>query len=91
MAYEGVKLVDLDLDGRLDLVAVRHQDAGIDVWRGDGKGGFAACRETGLPRGRTQLRGWGLAVGDLDRDGRPDLAAGFGRDGAGSLEVWVQR
>ena len=50
-----------------------------------------ACAETGLPKGRTELRGWGLAVADLNRDGRPDIAAGFGRNSAGSLEVWVQR
>jgi hypothetical protein len=89
--FEGVALADLDRDAKLDLVAVSHRDAGIRVWRGDGRGGFAACRGTGLPSGRTELRGWGLAVADLNGDGKPDLAAGFGRGGAGALEVWTQR
>ena len=88
--YEGVELVDLDLDGHLDLVAVDYRAAGIDVWMGDGRGGFEACPESGLPGGRADLRGWGLAVGDANGDGLPDVAAGFGKGVHGSLEVWVQ-
>jgi hypothetical protein len=91
MVFEGVEIADLDRDGKLDLVAVSHHDAGIHVWRGDGKGAWEACADTGLPGGRSELRGWGLAVADLNRDGRLDIAAGFGRNSAGSLEVWVQR
>jgi hypothetical protein len=89
--FEGVAFADLDRDAKLDLVAVGHRDAGIRVWRGDGRGGWTECPDSGLPAGRTQLRGWGLSVADVDRDGRLDIATGFGRNASGSLEVWVQR
>jgi len=88
--YEAVELADLDRDGHLDLVAVDYREAGIDVWMGDGRGGFERCSESGLPAGREELRGWGLAVGDANGDGLLDLAAGFGKGTKGSLEVWVQ-
>lgn len=91
VVFEGVALADFDRDGNLDLASVRHLDAGLQIWRGDGRGGWTACPESGLPRDRNELRGWGLTVGDVNRDGRLDIAAGFGRASAGSLEVWVQR
>jgi hypothetical protein len=89
--FEGVELADLDRDGRLDLVAVSHREGGIRVWRGDGRGSFESCRDTGLPAGRSELRGWGLAVAEVNGDGKPDVAAGFGRGASGALEVWAQR
>lgn len=82
---------DLDGDGNQDLVALTWLDAAIRVWRGDGAGHWEECTETGLPAGRTEFRSSGLALRDLNGDGKPDLAAGFGRDGKGSLEVWLQR
>jgi hypothetical protein len=88
---EEVELADLDRDGRLDLVAVSRHDAGIRIWRGDGAGRWTACPDTGLPRGRTELSRRGLAVADVNGDGRPDLATGFGSEGSGRLEVWAQR
>ena len=89
--FDGVELADLDGDGHLDLVAVSAPDAGIRVWMGDGQGHWKECEDTGLPHGRNDLWGYGLAVRDLDGDGRPDIAAGFGLKGNGSLEVWLNR
>jgi hypothetical protein len=88
--YEGIELADFDGDGHLDLVGVSHRDAGIRIWAGDGAGSWNSCASTGLPGARDELRGWGVVVGDLTGDGRPDLAAGFGRNSAGSLEAWTQ-
>ncbi|MFY0531160.1 FG-GAP-like repeat-containing protein [Nannocystis pusilla] len=58
--------VDLDGDGRLDLLA---DGFGLDVASGLGDGRFRP------PRRWTAVRPYDFAVGDLDRDGRPDMAA----------------
>ncbi|MFZ6179656.1 FG-GAP-like repeat-containing protein [Nannocystis pusilla] len=59
-------LFDLDGDGRLDLLS---DGFGLDVASGLGDGRF------GPPRRWTAVRPYDFAVGDLDRDGRPDMAA----------------
>jgi hypothetical protein len=91
LSFGGVALVDLDRDGHGDLVATTWIDAGIRVWRGDGSGRWTECTDVGLPAGRTEMRGWGVDVGDVNGDGKPDLAAAFGRQGKGSIEVWLQQ
>ena len=91
LSFSGVGFADFDQDGNQDLVALTWLDAAIRVWRGDGAGRWKECTETGLPKGRTGIRSWGIALGDVNGDGKPDLAAGFGRRGKGSLEVWLQR
>jgi hypothetical protein len=65
--------VDYDADGRLDLVTVGEW-MGVQFYRNDGRRLTDATRTTKLP----SMRGWwySLAVGDFDRDGRPDLVVG---------------
>jgi hypothetical protein len=74
-----VAIGDLDGDGRPDLAVVNNgsrngalevDDAGsVSVLRGDGRGGFAT--PVHYPAG---VRPFAVAVGDLDGDGRADLA-----------------
>nr|WP_276599908.1 VCBS repeat-containing protein [Nannocystis sp. ILAH1] len=59
-------LIELDGDGRLDLLSYSF---GLDVASGLGDGRFQA------PRRWTEVNPYDFAVGDLDRDGRPDMAA----------------
>ncbi|MEJ5359960.1 MAG: FG-GAP-like repeat-containing protein, partial [Desulfobacterales bacterium] len=86
--YEGIRAVDLNGDGRVDLVAANatsEHEGGIQVWWGDGRGGFLAGSGptvTGLYLD--------VLAADFDGDGLPDLAgAGWGSHGA--LRVWLGR
>lgn len=67
-----VRAVDVDVDGHVDLV-VDHRDArGYLVLRGLGEGRFASPG-TLVEGGGDPYRG--MAIGDIDGDGRPDLVA----------------
>jgi hypothetical protein len=91
LSFSGVGLADLNADGHADLVALTWLEGALRVWRGDGAGRWHECQETGLPQGRVGMRGHGLSIDDVNGDGKPDLAAGFGRNGQGALAVWIQQ
>jgi hypothetical protein len=65
--------IDFDGDRHLDLVTAGEWMP-VQFYRNDGKRLRDATKSTQLP----PLRGWwyGLAAGDFDNDGRPDLVAG---------------
>jgi hypothetical protein len=67
-------LRDFNSDGNLDLVTVDYYTNAVLFMLGNGDGTFQQpiYFEAGLIRGSA-----GLAVGDFDRDGKPDVAAGF--------------
>lgn len=67
----GLRLADLDADGDLDLVAGDEEADAVAVLLGDGRGGFAPAPGSPFPAGDGP---YPFAVGDLDGDGRPDLA-----------------
>lgn len=76
-----VALGDLDDDGDLDLVSARRSAPRIAVWRGLGDGTFTAAFQPVIP---PDAGGRSVFIGDLDRDGDLDIAAGWtasGRDG----------
>jgi hypothetical protein len=68
-----LQLADVNRDGKIDAV-VSHLDPGtIDVFLGDGTGRFASSAIVDIPFGADSV-----AVGDLNHDGRPDIATESG-------------
>ena len=79
-----VLLSDMNRDGHLDVVASYYK--GPMVWLGDGTGKFRPFSK-GLPVPTTGGLYRGIAVGDINEDGRPDLVAQNRINGA---EVYLQ-
>ncbi|UCF07483.1 MAG: VCBS repeat-containing protein [Thermoplasmata archaeon] len=69
--YNGVRLVDINHDGDLDVIAVKDDASGLYVWLGNGSGGFGP--DTG-PGGSTAMGG--VEWADINNDGNLDLASG---------------
>ena len=82
-SFYGVRAADLNGDGHLDIIATTYR-AGVSVFVGDGKGGFAD-----VPKPQDWGSFWDVAVTDLDKDGARNLVA-TSIDGNG-LQTWQLR
>ncbi|HLM55630.1 MAG TPA: Calx-beta domain-containing protein [Pyrinomonadaceae bacterium] len=74
-----VLATDLSGDGKAD-IGISSFGSGFVRLLGDGAGGFGAAFSSGEPRGSVDMMA--LAVGDLDEDGKLDVAAAGSRVGA---------
>jgi hypothetical protein len=75
----GVAVGDLNKDGRLDLAVVNYsgepsdlKNDGLTVLLGDGRGGFKIAQGSPFRTGAAPTR---VAIGDINGDGLPDIAA----------------
>jgi len=73
--YRGTRLADMDGDGFIDVVALGG--GLLTVWLGDGGTSWTEAWSTTLPSPGSYEA---LAVGDVDRNGRPDIAIVTERD-----------
>ena len=64
-----VAIADFDLDGALDIAVPIWQPPLVRVWLGRGDGTFGSTVDTPI-----QAAALVVTAGDLDRDGRPDVA-----------------
>jgi hypothetical protein len=79
--YTEVEMADVDLDGNIDLISVGdHGNPGIGtdqhgviVWFGDGEGAWSPFQFGDFGYG-------GIAVGDVNHDGQPDIGYGIHHD-----------
>ncbi|WP_380879487.1 hypothetical protein ACFB49_22580 [Sphingomonas sp. DBB INV C78] len=69
---EHVRAADFDRDGIMDVVFVSESDEAHQLFLGDGRGGFTDVSDR-LP---AMSQGNGLAVGDVNGDGLPDIFIG---------------
>lgn len=80
---EHVRAADFNGDGHMDVVFVAEADECHQLYLGDGKGGFVDASER-LP---AHSQGNGLAVGDVNGDGLPDIFIGSTGEAGGAKEA----
>lgn len=70
-----MELGDLNGDGKLDLAFITHDSYGVTILLGDGKGGLRVAPNSPIVmKDGHHPHTHGLAVGDLNGDGKVDLA-----------------
>jgi hypothetical protein len=79
----GIASADLNRDGTLDLVVTQGNSAFVSILLGQGDGTFVSAPDFALPLAYPD----GVAVGDLDGDGNPDIAVAIDDDAEMGIAV----
>ncbi|MEW5736896.1 MAG: FG-GAP-like repeat-containing protein [Thermodesulfobacteriota bacterium] len=82
--YLGLALADINGDGNMDAVAGGENSKAVGIWYGDGKGGWDKSEEISI-EGTVR----GVAAGDLDSDGRDDIAFSVQGEGDIGIQIWM--
>ena len=64
---------DFNNDGWIDLAAANYSDKTVTVYLNDGNDGFGLFATVGIPTNNISAGPYGLAMADINGDGRPDL------------------
>jgi hypothetical protein len=80
----GLALVDVNGDGKPDLINANNDDNDVAVLLGDGRGGFRPAPGSPFAVGPSP---YPLAVGDVNGDGRPDIVAPNSKPGTKTVTV----
>lgn len=76
-----VVIGDVNGDRKPDLMATHHEHSKLTVLLGDGSGGFKETSASPFDFGHNA---WHMVLGDVNRDGKPDVLAAAG-DGVGIM------
>jgi FG-GAP-like repeat len=71
MPYQRLRAGDFNKDGAADIVTTNFEGKSLTILLSDGKGGFKESNGSPFLAGEAPF---GVAVGDLNKDGNPDLA-----------------
>lgn len=71
MPYQRLRVDDVNIDGNIDIITTNLEGHNVTILLGDGKGNFTEATGSPFPCGDAPF---GVAIGDVNADGKPDLA-----------------